>query len=134
MSQISFNLFAREIKDFYQSSIRNEVDFRDLMNASPNILAKNSNFKKVRQFCRWKSTDNNDFNIFLSLETTCTFLVAKEKTWKRIFNLNGKLSQNGTEKKIMPSKQQWIGYLMMYDVRYSLLFLIKKMEFFKKQL
>ena len=104
MSQISFNLFAREIKDFYQSSIRNEVDFRDLMNASPNILAKNSNFKKVRQFCRWKSTDNNDFNIFLSLETTCTFLVAKEKTWKRIFNLNGKLSQNGTEKKIMPSK------------------------------
>ena len=32
--------FAREIKDFYQSSLRNEVDCRDIMNVSPNILAK----------------------------------------------------------------------------------------------
>ena len=33
--------FAREIKGFYQSSLGNEVDFRDIMNVSPNILAKN---------------------------------------------------------------------------------------------
>ena len=33
--------FAWEIKGFYQSSFRIEVDFRDIMNASPNILAKN---------------------------------------------------------------------------------------------
>ena len=33
--------FAREIKGFYQSSLGNEVDFTDIMNVSPNILAKN---------------------------------------------------------------------------------------------
>ena len=33
--------FALEIKDFYQSSLGNEVDFRDIINFSPNILAKN---------------------------------------------------------------------------------------------
>ena len=31
---------AREIKGFYQSFLRNEVDFGDIMNISPNILAK----------------------------------------------------------------------------------------------
>ena len=35
------NCFVREIKGFYQSSLGNEVDFRDTMNVSPNILAKN---------------------------------------------------------------------------------------------
>ena len=32
-----FNHFVREIKGFYQSSLRNEVDSRDIMNVSPNI-------------------------------------------------------------------------------------------------
>ena len=41
--------FDREIKGFYQSSFGNEVDFTDIMNVSPNILAKNQNFKKLRQ-------------------------------------------------------------------------------------
>ena len=40
--------FAPEIKSFYRSSLGNEVDFRDIMNLSPNILAKNSNFGKLR--------------------------------------------------------------------------------------
>ena len=40
--------FAREVKGFYQSSLGNEVDFRDIMNISPNILAENLNFKKLR--------------------------------------------------------------------------------------
>ena len=35
------NFFVREIKDFYQSSLGNEVDFRDMINISPNILGKN---------------------------------------------------------------------------------------------
>ena len=48
MSQISFNLFAQKIKDFCQSSLGNEVDFSDIMNVSPNILAKNYNLKKLR--------------------------------------------------------------------------------------
>ena len=33
--------FAREIKGFYQSSSGNKVDLTDIMNVSPNILAKN---------------------------------------------------------------------------------------------
>ena len=33
--------FDREIEGFYQSSLGNEADFRDIMNVSPNILAKN---------------------------------------------------------------------------------------------
>ena len=35
------NCFVQEIKGFYQGSLGNEVDFRDIMNVSPNILAKN---------------------------------------------------------------------------------------------
>ena len=35
------NCFVWEIKGFYQSSFGNEVDFRDIMNVSLNILAKN---------------------------------------------------------------------------------------------
>ena len=41
---------------------------------------------------------------FLSLENPWTFLLAKEKTWKRIFNTNSELLQNRTEKQIIPSK------------------------------
>ena len=37
-------------------------------------------------------------------KTPCTFLLVKEKTWKRIFNTNSELSQNRTEKQIMQSK------------------------------
>ena len=40
----------------------------------------------------------------MSLENPCTFLLAKEKTWKLIFNTNSELSQNRTEKQIMPFK------------------------------
>ena len=35
------NCFVREIKGFHQSSFRNEVDFRDIMNVSLTILAEN---------------------------------------------------------------------------------------------
>ena len=35
------NCFVREIQVFYQSFLGYEFDFRDIMNVSPNILAKN---------------------------------------------------------------------------------------------
>ena len=38
------------------------------------------------------------------MENPCTFLLAKEKTRKRNFNTNSELSQNPTEKQIMPLK------------------------------
>ena len=98
--------FAREIKGFYQSSLENEVDFRDIMNVSPNILDKIKISKTETWFCRWKSTDNNNINIFLPLENPCTFLLAKGKTWKRIFYINSELSQNRTKNKLCHPKQQ----------------------------
>ena len=90
--------------------------------------------KTETRFCRWKSTDSNVIYIFLSLGNLCPFLLAKEKTWKRIFNTNSELSQNHTEKQIMPSKTTMIGYLMVYGVLYSLLVLSEKLAFFNKQL
>ena len=42
--------FAREIKGFYQTSLWFEVDFRDKINVSTNILAKNQFFKKLTHF------------------------------------------------------------------------------------
>ena len=42
--------------------------------------------------------------IFRSLKNACTFLLVKEKTWKPIFNTNSELSQNRTEKQIIPCK------------------------------
>ena len=39
--RLSLICFAQVIKGFYQSSLENEVDFRDIMNASPDTLAKN---------------------------------------------------------------------------------------------
>ena len=38
------------------------------------------------------------------MENPCTLLLAKEKTWKRIFNTNSELSPNRAEKQIMPFK------------------------------
>ena len=40
----------------------------------------------------------------MSLGNPCSFLLAKEKNWKRIFNTNSELSQNRAEKQIMPFK------------------------------
>ena len=40
----------------------------------------------------------------MSLENPCTFLLAKKQTWKRIFNTDSELSQNRTERQIMPLK------------------------------
>ena len=64
--------------------------------------------KLLSEFVRkrgWFQGHNERFpNIFLSLENPYTFLLAKEKTWRHIFNTNSELLQNGPEKQIMPSK------------------------------
>ena len=38
------------------------------------------------------------------MENSCTSLLSKEKTWKRIFDANSELLQNRTEKQIMSFK------------------------------
>ena len=95
-----FNYFVREIKGFYQSSLGNEVDFRDIMNVSPNFLAKNWNFKKLRQgfvdeialittklisSCHWKTLvpfclrKKRPENAFLTLIVNYRKIVQKSK-------------------------------------------------------
>ena len=47
----------------------------------------------------------NDFAVHkIITKSLRTFLPAKEKTWKSIFNTNSELSQNRTEKQIVPFK------------------------------
>ena len=101
VSQMSFNLFCLGDKTLLSEFLRKWGRIQGHNNISPNILAKNQNFPR---FCRWKSTDNNNINIFLSLENPCTFLLGKEKTSKRIFNIDSELLQNRTEKQIKLSK------------------------------
>ena len=83
-----FICFAWEINGFLQSSSGNEVDFREIMNISPNILAKNLNFKKLRQF--WRTVlEIKEQLITISISSSkilLPLLLAKEKTWKHIFN------------------------------------------------
>ena len=92
--------FAGEIKGFYQSFLGNEVDFRDIMNVSPNILAKNWNFKKLRHgfvderalitttlisSCHWKTLvpfclrKKRPKNAFLTLTVNYRKVVQKNK-------------------------------------------------------
>ena len=106
MPQISFNLFCSENKRLLSVFLRTWCWFQGHNKRFSKYLGlkKKNPFLNGTRICRWKSTDNNDFNIFLSLENPCTILLTKEKTWKRIFNTNSELSQNCTEKQIMPSK------------------------------
>ena len=69
------------------------------------VFKKSLKFQKTEtNFCRWERTDNNDINIFLSLENPCTFLLRKEKMWKHIFNTNNESWESRAEKQIMPFK------------------------------
>ena len=105
LSQISFNLFWSGDKRFLSEFLGKWGWCHGHNERFPKYLGQKLKFQKTEtRFCRWKNTDNNDINIFLSLENPCTFLLAKEKTWKRTFNINSELSQNHTEKQIMPFK------------------------------
>ena len=96
------NRFVREIKSFCQSSLGNEVDFRDMMNVSPNILDKNWNFKKLRHgfvderalitttlisSCHWKTLvpfclqKKRSENTFLTLVVNYGKIVQKNKLY-----------------------------------------------------
>ena len=101
----------------------------------PKYLSQKLKFQKTEtKFCGWKSSDYNNINIFLSLENPFAFLLAKGKTRRRVFNTNSKLSQNRTEKEIMPFKT--IVNLLFTDIwRYLVMVvLIEKLSFFGKQL
>ena len=96
--------FSQEIKGFYQSLLGSEVDFTDIMNVSPYILAKNKNFKKLRHG-------------FVDERALITTTLISSCHWKTLvpFCLRKKIPENAfltlivnyrkiVQKKIMPSK------------------------------
>ena len=96
------NSFAREIKEFYQGPLGNEVDFTG-HNLSPNVLVKNQNLKKLKQ-----GFVDEEALITTTLISSCHWKTVESfylrKTWNRIFNTNSELSQNRIEKQIMLCK------------------------------
>ena len=75
------------------------------MNVSPNILAKNQNFKKLRQcFEDERALIKTTLISSCYWETLVHFCLQKKRPEKRIFSTNSELSQNRTEKQIMLSK------------------------------
>ena len=111
--------FARDIKAFYQSSLGNEVDFRDILNVSPNILVKNENFKKLRHgfvderamitmtlisSCHWKT-----------LVPSCLRKKRPENAYLTLIVNYRKIEQKN---KLCHPKQQKIGYFILYDIIY----------------
>ena len=74
------NCFVWEIKGFYQSYYGNEVDFRDIMNVSPNIFAKKSKFKKLRHnFVDERAMINTTLMSSCHWETLALFCLGKRR-------------------------------------------------------
>ena len=108
MPQISFELFcAREIKGFYQSSLGNDVDFRDIMNVS-------RNFEKLRHFFLDERTMITMTSISSFTGKPLYLFSGERKDMETHFNTNSELSQNRTEKQIMRFKAKVS--IMLYDV------------------
>ena len=111
------NSFVREIKGFYQSSLGTGVDFRVIMNVSPNSLAKNENFKKLRHG-------------FVDERALISTTLVSSSHWKtRVpFSLRNKRPENAfltliinyfkilQKKKLCHPEQQKISHLIIYDV------------------
>ena len=101
VSQISFKLFCSGDKRLLSEFLKKWGWFQAHNVCFLKCLGWKLKFQKTEtQFWRWKSTDSNNINIFLSLENPCTFLLTK-KPWKCVFNTNSELSQNLTAKQII---------------------------------
>ena len=99
--------FAREIKGFYQSSLGNEVDFTNIMNVSPNILAKNKNFKKLRHgFVDERAMITTTVTSFCHCKTLVPFCLRKKRPEKAFLTLTVNYRKILQENKLCHSKQQ----------------------------
>ena len=91
--------FAREIKGLYQSSLKNEADFREIMNVLPNILAKNYNFKTLRRgFVDERTLIRTTSISSCHLNIPANFGLRKKTTENAFLYTNSELLQNRTEK------------------------------------
>ena len=131
VSQISFNLFSSGDKRLLSELLRKWHWFNELNQHFPKYLEWKLKFQNTEtHFCRWKSNDQKNINIFLSLENPCFFLLAEEKTWRRVFNTNNELSQNRTGKQFTPFKTTVNYWLFKWRMFFShCLFWLKKCRF-----
>ena len=128
------NCFVREIKRFYRSSFGNQVDFRDIINVSLNILVKNQNLKKLRHdFPDERAMIKTTLISFCHWKTLVPFCLRKKRPENVLLTLTVNYPKILQKNKLCHSKQQFIGYLKLCDVIQSLLFLIEKLAFFNKQ-
>ena len=105
VSGISFNSFRSGDKRLLSDFMRKRSWFHRYDIRFPKNLGSSLKLQNPETLvCGQKSNDYNDINIFLPLEISCTFLLAKEKTWRRIFKNNCGLPQNYTQNQFMPSK------------------------------
>ena len=112
--------FARKIKGLYQSSFRNEIDFTNIMNVSPHILAKNQNFRKLRHsFVDGRAMITTTLISSYHWKTLVPFCLPN--SWKRTFKTNSELLLNQTKKQFMPSKTtvNWLFNCLCYLVTYE---------------
>ena len=107
MSQISFDLFCLGNKGFYQGSLGNEVDFRDIMNVSTNFLAKAYNFKKLRHgFVDKRALITTTLVSSFHWETLVPFCLRKKRPENAFLILIGNYRKITQKNKLCNPKQQ----------------------------
>ena len=109
--------FALDVKGFFKSSLGNEVNFTDIMNVSSNFLAKNRNFKKLRNcFVDERAMITTRLTSSCHWETLVHFCLGKKRSEKAVLILAVNYRKIVHRNKLCHSKQQQIGFLIMYDV------------------
>ena len=99
--------FTREIKGFYQSSLGNKVDFREIMNVSPNILAKNWNFRKLRDsFADERALITTALTSSCHWKSLVPFCLRKKRPEKAFLTLTVNYRKIVQKNKLCYSKQQ----------------------------
>ena len=105
VTQISFNLFCSGNKGFNQSSLGNEIDFREIMSVSPNILAKN--FKKPRHgFADETALITTPLMSFCHCKTLVTFYLRKKRPENAFLTLTVNYRKIVQKNKLDHPKQQ----------------------------
>ena len=98
---------VRKIKGFYQSCFGNEVDFRDIINASPNISSKNWNFKNLRHgFGDEGAMIKTILMSFFCWRTLVTFFLSKERYGNALLTLTVNYRKIVQTNELCHSKQQ----------------------------
>ena len=111
------NCFVREIKVFYQRSVGKEVDFRNIMNVSLNILAKNYNSKKFKHdFVDERAMIKAILMSSCHWKTLVHFCLRKKRPKNAFLILRVNYRKFAQKNKLCHSKQQYIGYFMICDV------------------